>query len=98
MRFVPTDYYAKYCIKDSIMRVVKEINHQACKITIFNWNGKYLIKLEQGDLEQTYKISEMDVIDVSDLDKLLDKEFISSAIERFKSMAISLARAEEKLF
>lgn len=80
------------------MRIVKEINHSSCKITIFNWNGKYLIKLEQGDLEQTYKVSEMDVIDVNDLDKVLNEEFISSAIERFKEMGKSLAKAKEHLF
>lgn len=79
------------------MRIVKEINHPACKITIFNWNGKYLIKLEQGDLEQTYKISELDVIDINDLDKILDEEFISSAIDRFKQMAKSFAKAQRHL-
>lgn len=79
------------------MRVIKEINHPACKITIFYWNGKYLLKLEQGDLEQTFKISEMDVTDVSELDQLLDDAFISAAVQRFKDMAHSLAKAEENL-
>jgi hypothetical protein len=43
------------------MRVVGEIPHSDCKITIFSWNNRYLIKLEQGLLEQTFKVNEFDI-------------------------------------
>lgn len=79
------------------MRTVKEINHPACKITIFNWNGKYLIKLEQGDLEQTFKIDELDVLSPDDLDEVLNETFIADALQRFKSMSIALAEATKHL-
>ena len=71
------------------MRVVKEIPNPACKITVFSWNQKYLIKLEQGDFEQTFKVSEMDILE-DELDEILSEEFISQAIERFDDMQKSL--------
>lgn len=79
------------------MRVVKEINNERCKITVFSWNAKYLIKLEQGDLEQTYKVDEMDILDENDLNEILSESFISEAIQRFKEMNESLSKATEHL-
>ncbi|WP_268123533.1 hypothetical protein [Roseivirga pacifica] len=78
------------------MRVVKEINDKACKITVFSWNGKYLIKLEQGPFEQTYKVSEMDVIE-QEIDEILSSEFIAECLERFQQMGETLSGALSKL-
>jgi predicted secreted protein len=77
------------------MRVIGEIPHPQCKITIFSWNNKYLIKLEQGLLEQTYKVSEMDVSNDDDIRKMLDEKFMNAALERFKEMNQSLYDALE---
>lgn len=69
------------------MRVVAEIPHSHLKITVFSWNGKYLLKIEKGMYEQTYKISEMDVIGDDDIRCLAnDPLFINSAMERFIEM------------
>lgn len=76
-------------LKQRAMRVVKEIPHSACKITVFSWNQKYLIKLEQGDFEQTFKVSEFDVLE-SELDEILTDEFVNQALERFADMQKSL--------
>ena len=78
------------------MRVVKEINDKACKITVFSWNGKYLIKLEQGPFEQTYKVSEMDVLE-QEIDEILSPEFINECMKRFEAMGSTLSRALSKL-
>ncbi len=43
------------------MRVVAELPRPDCKITIFSMNMKFLVKIEKGKLEQTYKLSEMDI-------------------------------------
>ncbi len=79
------------------MRVVREINNERCKITVFNWNAKYLIKLEQGDLEQTYKVDEIDTLSEKDIDDILNEEFINEAMKRFKEMNESLSKATEHL-
>ena len=71
------------------MRVVKEISHPACKITVFFWNQKYLIKLEQGDFEQTFKVSELDILE-EELDEILSEHFVNLALQRFSDMQKSL--------
>ncbi|WP_339609004.1 hypothetical protein [uncultured Roseivirga sp.] len=74
------------------MRIVKEIPNSNCKITVFSWNGKFLIKLENGGFEQTFKVSELDVLE-QELDEILNETFITEAIERFDDMAKSLRKA-----
>ena len=69
------------------MRVVAELPHPDCKITIFSMNNKYVIKFEQGTLEQTYKLSEMDVLNgVNGVFEILDETFISLVVKRFTGM------------
>ena len=72
------------------MRVVGEIPHPECKITIFHWNNRYLLKLESGLLEQTFKIEEYDLSSDEDLKKIVNERFIKKALDRFHDMAISL--------
>ena len=79
------------------MRVVGEIPHPDCKITIFHWNNRYLLKLEAGLLEQTYKVSEYDISSEDDLKKILNEEFIQQALERFQAMQVSLRVSMEAL-
>jgi hypothetical protein len=72
------------------MRVVNEINHPLCKITIFLWNNRYLLKFEQGHLEQTYKIDQFEVTHEQDLQKILSEDFIQRVSQMFETMANSL--------
>lgn len=69
------------------MRIIAELPHPDCKITIFSMNQKYLIKFEKGAFEQTYKLSEVDLTDgVNGVFKVIDSEFISTVVERFNQM------------
>lgn len=79
------------------MRVVGEIPHPACKITLLYWNNKYLIKLESGPFEQTFKVSEFDITSEADLPRIVDGEFIKQAMERFTDMSRSLGQAIDQL-
>lgn len=74
------------------MRIVKEINDKACKITVYSWNGKYLIKLEEGPLEQTFKVSELDVLE-EEIGDILNDTFMEEAIKRFQEMRESLKQS-----
>jgi len=75
------------------MRVVGEIPHPVCKITVFSWNGKYLIKLERGSIEQTFKVREMDVSGEADIRTLLNEGFMQKALARFDEMEDALMKA-----
>jgi len=67
------------------------------KITLFSWNNRYLIKLEQGLLEQTYKVDQFDILNEDELLKLIDADFIQQAQKRFLEMSISLRDAKIRL-
>ncbi len=80
------------------MKVLAQIPKENCHVTLFAWNGKFIIKIEQGTLEQTYKISEMDVTGETDIRKLVDNEaFMQSVRERFNQMDESLYHALQEL-
>jgi uncharacterized protein YcnI len=50
-------------------------------------NQKFIIKLEKGIYEQTYKLSEKDLTDgVNDVFKMLDDQFLEKASTRFDEM------------
>jgi hypothetical protein len=69
------------------MRIIAELPHPECKITIFSMNQKYIIKLEKGVFEQVYKISELDIPDgVNGVFRILDDQFLKNASERFSQM------------
>jgi uncharacterized protein YprB with RNaseH-like and TPR domain len=78
------------------MRVVGEIPHPDCKITIFAWNNRYLIKLEQGLLEQTFKVNEYDVTSEAELYRIVDEAFLEEAMQRFAGMGESLRQAMQR--
>ncbi|HEY0898235.1 MAG TPA: hypothetical protein VGD90_02830 [Sphingobacteriaceae bacterium] len=69
------------------MRIIAEMPHPDCKISIFSMNGKFIIKFEQGGLEQTYKLAEVDMVDgVNGVFQILDDEFMATVVERFSAM------------
>jgi len=78
------------------MRVVGEIPHPLCKITVFAWNNRYLIKLEQGLLEQTFKVNEYDVTSEAEVYRIVDEAFLEAALQRFASMGESLREAMQR--
>lgn len=79
------------------MRVIAELPHPDCKITIFSMNGKFIIKLEKGIFEQIYKISELDIPDgVNGIFQLIDAEFIKSAYKRFNDMRLDFTEAYKR--
>ena len=51
-----------------------------------------MIKLEQGMFEQTYKVSEFDVLE-QEIDEILTDTFIDEALIRFEEMAKSLGKS-----
>jgi hypothetical protein len=79
------------------MRILGEIPHPACKITLFHWNNRYLIKLENNYLEQTFKIDQFDLASEKELQVLVNNTFVEEAVVRFRDMEESLARALQTL-
>ena len=69
------------------MRIIAELPHPEFKISIFSMNQKFIVKIEKGVFEQSYKIPEMDLTDgVNSVFELLDETFLTTVAVRFVEM------------
>jgi hypothetical protein len=69
------------------MRYIKDIPHDGYKISIYQWNGKFIIKFEAGGMyEQIYKVDQTDVSTVEEIETIVDDELILKISKRFAEM------------
>lgn len=68
------------------MRVVAEVPHPRFKIQIFSYNAKYILKIELGQYEQSFKINESDVNGVEDIQRMVTTELLTNCLHRFVQM------------
>lgn len=73
-------------MKRQRVRLVKDIPHEKYKIQLFQYNGKYILKIELGQFEQTYKIGETDVYGVEDVEKMITSQLLKNSLTRFVEM------------
>ncbi|TLV02974.1 hypothetical protein [Dyadobacter luticola] len=68
------------------MRYIKDIPNPQFKIGLYQWNSKYIIKVESGMYEQTYKIDDYEIQELPELEQCIDNDFISAVSRRFDAM------------
>jgi hypothetical protein len=68
------------------MRYIKDIPNAQYKIGLYQWNNKYIVKIESGMYEQTYKIDDYEVESAEEIAKCMDEEFITAVTSRFDAM------------
>jgi hypothetical protein len=69
------------------MRYLKDIPNKEYKISLYQWNGKYIVKFEAGGMyEQIYKIDETEFESLAELESVLDEKFVEALSERFRQM------------
>lgn len=80
------------------MRIVAELPHPDFKITLFSMNQKYIVKFEQGQLEQSYKLAELDLMGggANEVFQMLDDTFLATVTERFKAMRSDFSAAYQR--
>ncbi|MHC8949474.1 hypothetical protein [Sphingobacterium hungaricum] len=60
-------------------------------------NQKFIIKFEQGTLEQSYKIAETDVVDgINGVFEMLDDSFIKEVVAQFITMRKAFFESYER--
>lgn len=74
------------------MRVVKEVTRGEVRVSIFSWNSKYIFKYELGPMEQTFKVSETDILEEAELEGFLEGDFLEEIKQRFEEMGKSLLK------
>lgn len=68
------------------MRIIDTIPHPQLKISIFQMNGKYMVKFEAGPYEQTYKIDDTEVDGLVALKAKVSDEFLVQVAAVFRTM------------
>lgn len=68
------------------MRVIKETFKEGIRISLFSWNNKYILKFENGMVEQTFKVNETEILSEKRLEELFEGEFFEKVKERFNEM------------
>jgi hypothetical protein len=76
------------------MRVIDQIPHPACRISIFTMNNKFLVKFEAGPYEQTYKFDQDDFNGVESLKAKISEGFIEQVIAVFRTMHLTAQSIE----
>ena len=73
------------------MRLLEQYQQQNFTVSIFQWNGKYQVKIEQGPLIQEYKIPEDRISNgVDQIKMLVSTDFITQAKTIFDLMGSNL--------
>jgi hypothetical protein len=68
------------------MRYIKDITSNRFKIGVYQWNNKFIIKIENGMYEQTYKIDQYEVENIEELEKCIDGRFLDNVASSFEIM------------
>lgn len=79
------------------MRLIQEIPHEEFKISVFSWNNKYLIKFENHQFEQTYKVNEWDLTGEQDIVPLVNELIIKNINEIFIMMNKKISEALDNI-
>ena len=73
------------------MRIINSFIKENIKVTIFDFDLKYVIKFEFGSLELTYKVDKLEFMNHLDLEEKIDQNFIKSVNKRFDRMSKDLS-------
>ena len=69
------------------MRIVGHVAHPYLKITIFQLDQKYTLKLEDRFFEHSYKFMSEELPDgVNSIHKIVNDDFLNNTMEFFKQM------------
>jgi hypothetical protein len=79
------------------MRLITEIPHSRYKIQIFNYNSKFIVKIELDQYEQVFKIGETDVNGVDDVVKMVNESLLKNSLTRFIEMRTDWGNAFKEI-
>ena len=75
------------------MHFIKEIPHPNMRISLFEWNSKYILKFETPQIEQSYKFSVLDVGGQKEIEELAtSSSFQTFVITTFQQMYAEMGK------
>lgn len=79
------------------MRTLGFIEHPVLRISVFSWSEKYLVKVEAGLFEQTYKFRQTDFTSWEDLKAFFDQPMLDDIMATFKKMSEDGMQAAKRM-
>jgi hypothetical protein len=79
--FLPTDEIAS-----NNVRILATIPHPKMKISIFQWNEKWIIEVEGGAYKQTFRIAQESVPGLDDVKRMVTPQLLDGCMDRFNTM------------
>jgi hypothetical protein len=67
------------------------------RISIMQWNEKYIIEMEAGQYKQTYKISQDSVSGLEEVKALCSQDLMDNTMARFSNMHNDFSTAFKSL-
>ena len=74
------------------MRLIKTLFIEDIKITIFDFDLKYVIKFEKNRLEQTFKLDKLEFSELDNLERKINSDINKSIKNRFSDMTSDLKK------
>ncbi|MFL0161920.1 hypothetical protein [Aquirufa salirivi] len=75
------------------MHFIKEIPHESMRISLFEWNSKYIVKFEAPNVEQSYKFSVLDFSSQKEIEELVSSSsFQTYVLNNFHSMYAEMSK------
>lgn len=75
------------------MHFIKEIPHESMRISLFEWNSKYILKFEAPNLEQSYKFSVLEFSSQKEIEELASSSsFQNFVLNNFHSMYAEMGK------
>lgn len=68
------------------MRTFAELAHPDCKVSLIAFGQKYIVKCEQGAVEQQFKFEKIDFESEADFRAKIDANFIAAVANSFQRM------------
>ena len=72
------------------MRVVANFFRDDIKISIFDFDLKFVIKFESRGLEQTFKVDKLEYKDLNELENKINQKFLDAVNKTFSQMSKDL--------
>ena len=68
------------------MRIISEWTYKSLRVSVLHMNSRYVLKLEDTLLEQTYKFRDGQIDNVDQLRNLISEDFYEGCLSRFDDM------------
>lgn len=68
------------------MKFIKKIPHIDVDISLYEWNQKYILKFEHNQMEQVYKVGQLEIETKEEVEAAITPDFIVGVMHRFEEM------------